>query len=107
MIIKAILRGERNPYKLAAQRDLRVKASEEQKFARYLISHGYPIAIDGTQKLQRDQLWAEQCLERQVQTRAGDGTVGTRAQYYVYVLGSQAGFCQRHDHPFVQRVPGP
>ena len=29
-ILKAILRGERNPHKLAALRDLRVKASEEQ-----------------------------------------------------------------------------
>jgi hypothetical protein len=29
-IIKTILRGERDPHKLAALRDLRVKASEEQ-----------------------------------------------------------------------------
>ena len=28
-----------------------------KKFSRYLISHCYPIAIDGTQKLQREWLW--------------------------------------------------
>lgn len=63
-----------------------------KKFARYLISHCYPIAIDGTQKLHRDWLWAEQCLERQVQTKEEDGTVGTRAQYYVYVLEARLAF---------------
>lgn len=57
-----------------------------KKFSRYLISGGYPIAIDGTQKLQRDRLWSEPCLERQVQTKQEDGTVGSRSQYYVYVL---------------------
>src|SRR5260370_18730987 len=57
-----------------------------KKFSRYLISHCYPIAIDGTQKLQREWLWTEQCLERQVQTKQEDGTVGTRPQFYVYVL---------------------
>ncbi len=63
-----------------------------KKFSRYLIAHGYPIAIDGTQKLQRDWLWTEQCLERQVQTKQEDGTVGSRPQYYVYVLEAQLTF---------------
>lgn len=64
----------------------------QKKFSRYLISHCYPIAIDGTQKLQRDWLWAEECLERQVQTKQEDGTVGTRPQYYVYVLEAKLAF---------------
>jgi hypothetical protein len=63
-----------------------------KKFSRYLISHCYPIAIDGTQKLQREWLWAEQCLERQVQTKQGDGTVGARPQYYVYVVEARLAF---------------
>src|SRR5260370_23388995 len=63
-----------------------------KKFSRYLISHCYPIAIDGTQKLQREWLWTEQCLERQVQTKQEDGTVGTRPQYYVYVVEARLAF---------------
>jgi hypothetical protein len=65
----------------------------QKKFSRYLIAHCYPIAIDGTQKLQRDWLWTEQCLERQVQTKKEkDGTAGTQPQYYVYVLEAQLAF---------------
>src|SRR6266566_2424291 len=64
----------------------------QKKFSRYLISHGYPMAIDGTQKLQRNWLWAEECLERQVQSKQEDGTVGTRPQYYVYVLEAKLVF---------------
>lgn len=64
----------------------------QKKFSRYLISHAYPIAIDGTQKLQRDWLWTEQCLERQVQTKQEDGTAGTRTQYYVYVVEAKLAF---------------
>src|SRR6266851_3764985 len=41
----------------------------QKKFSRYLISHCYPMAIDGTQKLQRNWLWAEECLDRQVQSK--------------------------------------
>lgn len=63
-----------------------------KKFSRYLISHCYPIAIDGTGKLKRDWLWTEQCLERQVQTKQEDGAAGTRPQYYVYVLEAKLAF---------------
>jgi hypothetical protein len=35
-----------------------------KKFSRYLIDNYYPIAIDGTQKMCRDELWAEECLQR-------------------------------------------
>jgi len=63
-----------------------------KKFSRYLIAHCYPIAIDGTQKLQRNWRWSEQCLERQVQTKQEEGTAGTRPQYYVYVLEAKLAF---------------
>jgi len=63
-----------------------------KKFSRYLISHCYPLAIDGTQKLQRNWPWSEQCLERQVQTKQEDGTVELHPQYYVYVLEAKLAF---------------
>lgn len=61
----------------------------KKKFSRYLLSGCYPIAVDGTQKLKRDWLCSEPCLERQVQSKQEDGTAGTRTQYYVYVLEAQ------------------
>jgi hypothetical protein len=45
----------------------------QKKFYRYLLSNCYPVAIDGTQKLQREWRWSEQCLERQVQSRGEEG----------------------------------
>ncbi|MBZ5574551.1 MAG: transposase family protein [Acidobacteriia bacterium] len=63
-----------------------------KKFCRYLISQHYPIAVDGSQKLGRDWCGAEQWLERQVQYTDEDGTVGTRPQYYVYVLEASLAF---------------
>ena len=64
----------------------------KKKFYRYLASHCYPIAIDGTQKLVRNHCWAKQCLERQVQHKEENGTVTTRSQYYVYVLEANLAF---------------
>src|SRR6266699_1828494 len=52
----------------------------------------YPLAIDGTQKLQRNWPWSEQCLERQVQTKQEDGTAEPHPQYYVYVLEAKLAF---------------
>ena len=63
-----------------------------KKFSRYLIAHCYPLAIDGTQKLQRNWPWSEQCLERQVQTKQEDGTAEPHPQYYVYVLEAKLAF---------------
>jgi hypothetical protein len=63
-----------------------------KKFSRYLTSTHYPIAVDGTQKLVRNFRWSEQCLERQVQCKAEDGTVTMRPQYYVYVLEASLAF---------------
>jgi len=50
-------------------------------FHRYLIKHCYPIAIDGSQKLAGDTLWAEELLQRTVGQAENRHT-----QYFVYVL---------------------
>ena len=55
---------------------------KKKKFRRYVVDNCYPIAIDGTQKLCRDDLWAEECLQRTF--NQGESTEQT--QYYVYVL---------------------
>jgi len=52
-----------------------------KKFSRYLVNLCYPIAIDGTQKFKRDEIWSEECSGRTV----GKGET-TRPQYYVYIL---------------------
>jgi hypothetical protein len=64
-----------------AQLDLVKALIKKKKFRRYLIDGRYPIAWDGTQKLKRDDPWAEECLERKV--KRGDSE---QSQYYVYVL---------------------
>jgi hypothetical protein len=64
-----------------AQLDLVKSLIKQKKFRRYLINGCYPIAFDGTQKLKRDYLWAEECLERKV--KKGDSK---QNQYYVYIL---------------------
>jgi hypothetical protein len=54
---------------------------------RYLINHCHPIAIDGSQKLAGDTLWAEELLQRSV------GKDETRqTQYFVYVLEASLAF---------------
>lgn len=60
----------------------------KKKFRRYLIDNCYPIAIDGTQKMCRDGLWAEECLQRTF--NRGENTEQT--QYYVYVLQASLAF---------------
>lgn len=52
-----------------------------KKFYNYLINHSYPIAIDGTQKFKRDEIWSDKCSGRTV----GKGDK-VRSQYYVYAL---------------------
>ena len=59
----------------------------KKKFRRYLIDNCYPIAIDGTQKLKRDWLWDEECLERTIKNAEGE-----RNQYYAYVLEANLAF---------------
>ena len=58
-----------------------------KSFRRYLINHCHPIAIDGSQKLAGDTLWAEELLQRHV------GKDETRhTQYFVYVLEASLAF---------------
>jgi hypothetical protein len=64
----------------------------KKKFYRYLVSNCYPVAMDGTQKLVRDWRWSEECLERQVPSRAEDGSPATKPQYYVYILEANLAF---------------
>ncbi len=66
-----------------------------KKFQRYLIAGCYPVAIDGTQKFTRAQLWDRECLERKVKTKKKkDGTLEAeeKKQYYVYVLEANLAF---------------
>jgi hypothetical protein len=58
-----------------------------KRFRRYLINHCYPIAIDGSQKLAGDTLWAEQLLQRTVGKEESRHT-----QYFVYVLEASLAF---------------
>lgn len=64
----------------ATQVELVQKFIRNKKFYRYLVEHCYPIAIDGTQKFQRDYCWSEECMERRPQGEEEN------TQYYVYVL---------------------
>jgi hypothetical protein len=66
----------------------------QKKFYRYLVSNCYPVAIDGSQKLVRDGLWNEECLERQVQGEPEEGSSRTKTQYSVYVLEANLAFAQ-------------
>ena len=58
-----------------------------KKFYHYLINHSYPIAIDGTQKFKRDEIWSEECSGRTV--GKDDKAI---SQYYVYVLEASLAF---------------
>jgi len=60
----------------------------KKKFYRYLIDQGYPVAMDGTQKLSRTLCGAEEWLQREVSA----GEEGTTTQYYVYVLEAHLAF---------------
>ena len=67
-----------------------------KKFERYLIRSCYPVAIDGTQKFKRSDLWDVECLERKVRTKnkADDEAEEPeeKKQYYVYVLEANLAF---------------
>jgi hypothetical protein len=67
--------------------DLVKRLIRGKSFRRYLINHCYPIAIDGSQKLAGDTLWAKELLQRTV------GKEATRhTQYFVYVLEASLAF---------------
>lgn len=59
-----------------------------KKFDRFLINGRYPIAVDGTQKLVRQDQVSPEWLER----RINKGKDTERTQYYVYVLEASLAF---------------
>lgn len=72
-----------------------------KKFLPYLINGCYPVAIDGTQKFTRAELWDEECLERKVRSKTGEKQASepepepepeSKKQYYVYVLEANLAF---------------
>ncbi len=67
-----------------------------KKFHRYLINGCYPVAIDGTQKFKRTELWDEECLERKIRVPKKEGDEARepeeKKQYYVYVLEANLAF---------------
>lgn len=65
---------------LEAQIELLRRLIRKKKFVRYLIEGRYPVAIDGTQKLVRDEMISDEWLQRY----AKDEKRAT--QYYVYTL---------------------
>jgi len=69
----------------------------QKKFLKYLINGRYPIAMDGTQKMTRDWLWDEDCLQRTF--NKGESTEKT--QYYVYVLQANLAFADGMSIPFM------
>lgn len=78
-----------------------------KKFTRYLIAGCYPIAIDGTQKFIRAQLWNHECLERKVKTKnKKDNTQESeeKKQYYVYVLEANLAFMNGMVIPLLSEV---
>jgi hypothetical protein len=85
--------------------DLVKRLIRGKRFRRDLINHCYPIAIDGSQKLAGDTLWAEELLQRTV------GKEETRhTQYFVYVLEASLAFHNGLVIPllseFLEHAPG-
>ena len=69
----------------------------KKKFKRYLINNCYPIAIDGSQKLARKDLFSEQLLQRKKRKKKKDKEEMEEEQeqeyqYYVYVLEANLSF---------------
>ena len=69
----------------------------KKKFKRYLINNCYPVAIDGSQKLARKDLFTEQLLQRKKRKKQGENNEDKpeeedEYQYYVYVLEANLSF---------------
>ncbi len=75
------------------------KLIRAKKFVRYLVDNRYPIAIDGSQKVVRNVLWSEECLEREV----GKGD-DSKTQYYVYVLEASLAFAGGMTIPLMSEI---
>jgi len=81
-----------------AQIELVKSLIKKKKFKQYLINGRYPVAIDGTQKLVRDYLWSEECLERNIRVKKDEDP---KKQYYVYVLEATLAFENGMTIPFM------
>ncbi len=83
-----------------------------KKFCRYLLRGAYPIAIDGTQKFKRGELWDLECLERKARTgKSEDAAIGgapedEKRQYYVYVLEANLTFHNGMVIPLMSEILG-
>ena len=77
----------------------------KKKFKRYLINNCYPVAIDGSQKMARKDLFTEQLLQRKKKKKSKNNKEGVTEteddededededyQYYVYVLEANLSF---------------
>jgi hypothetical protein len=74
----------------------------KKKFKRYLINNCYPVAIDGSQKLARKELFTEQLLQRKKRKKQDKNNEDKpedkeddekdEYQYYVYVLEANLSF---------------
>lgn len=80
-------------------------------FARYLINNGYPVGIDGTQKIAFSTLWDEHLLQRRIGPKVDpDSEEPQPYQYFVYVL--EASLCFRNGlviplmSEFLEYAPG-
>ena len=69
----------------------------QKKFRRYLIDNCYPVAIDATQKLARNCLWDEECLQRTF----NQGQKNETTQYYVMVLQANLAFANGMSIPLM------
>jgi hypothetical protein len=70
-----------------------------KKFYRYLIANSYPIAVDGSQKLVRDDQWCVESLQREIKT-----SEDTANQHYVYVLEANLAFRNGMSIPLMTEI---
>jgi hypothetical protein len=86
-----------------------------KKFRKYLIRGCYPVAVDGTQKLSRAELWAAECLERKIGNKkdtdqenkantAKPTEQESAKEYYAYVLEASLAFANGMVIPLLSEV---
>ena len=89
----------------AAHLDMIRQLIRGKKFGRYLIGNCYPVAIDGSQKFTRAELWDAECLERKVRSKKEDDpTVEPEKAYYAYVLEANLAFANGMVIPLLSEV---
>jgi len=73
--------------------DLVRRLMRKKKFANYLINNGYPIAIDGTQKLGHCSFWSDSLQQKRLSDAPSNSDLPQEPvyQYSVYVL--EANLC--------------